>query len=45
MARNVPEPWAEAVRSAVLVKLREAVAAALVVDEGTAEEEEEDNFG
>jgi hypothetical protein len=38
MARNVPEPWAEAVRSAVLVKLREAVAAALVVDEGTAEE-------
>ena len=38
MARNVPEPWAEAVRSAVLVKLREAVAAALVVDERTAEE-------
>jgi hypothetical protein len=37
MARSVPEPWAEAVRSAVLVKLREAVAAALVVDEGAAE--------
>jgi len=37
MARSVPEPYAEAVRSAVLVKLREAVAAALVVDERAAE--------
>ena len=39
VARDVPEPWVEAVRSAVLVKLREAVAAALAVDERTAEDD------
>ena len=42
MARDVPEPWAEAVRSAVLVKLREAIAAALVVEVEEVEEEEEE---